>query len=181
MALPTNAKKVFEGVMFSLYQWDQEQFDGSFKVFEAVVRKPSVQMIAIYEDKIVLLEEEQPFIGKFSALPGGVCESSNPEDDARRELEEETGLTSNNVLLWKKTDFSSKVVWNTFYFIMKGCVMTSSPHLDSGEKISVFYLSFEEFIERVLSKDFRNKQFANIVLLMLYQNKLDDFKKLLLG
>ena len=179
MALPSNARKVFEGVMFNVYQWDQEQFDGSFKVFEAVERKPSVQIIATHKDKVVLLEEEQPFIGKFSALPGGVCESLNPESDARRELEEETGLTSSDVFLWKKTDFSSKVVWNTYYFIMRDCAKTSVPYLDSGEKISVSFLSFKEFIDKVLSKDFRNKEFANMILLMLYENSLDDFEKLL--
>jgi len=163
--------------MFVVYQWEQKQFDGTVKTFEAVKRKNSVQLIVIVDNKLVLLEEEQPFIGKFLALCGGIIESDIFEDDARRELLEETGLVCDDLEFWKKTRFSSKVVWDTYYFIARDCKRISEPELDSGEKIKVLLLSFEEFISEVLSEDFRNKEFANMVLRMYYDDSLDDFKR----
>jgi len=180
MSLPSNAKKVFKGVMFDVYQWNQEQFDGSTKVFEAVKRKESVQLIATTKNNnLLILEEEQPFIGKFLSLPGGICESTNPEEDAKRELLEETGMSCESLALWQITGFSSKVIWDTHYYFARGCAKTSSIHLDSGERITVFEVSFDEFIEKVLSDNFRNKEFANIILKLKYKDMLDDFKKLI--
>ncbi len=178
MKLPSDAKKVFKGVMFDVYQWDQEQFDGSSKVFEAVKRKGSVQLIATCEKKLLLLEEEQPLLGKFLSLPGGICESADPQEDAKRELLEETGMSCAELELWQVLEFSSKVMWNTNYYFARGCTKIAKPHLDSGEKITVFAVSFEEFIEYVLSDRFRNKEFANMILKLKYKNLLDDFKKL---
>ena len=180
MGLPNNAKKVFEGVMFDVYQWDQKQFDGSIKVFEAVKRKESAQIIAVTVDKkIVLLEEEQPHQGKFLSLPGGICETDNPGVDAKRELLEETGMVSDDFVLWKKTGFSAKVIWDNNYFLAKNCRKVDSSHLDSGEKIKVFLLDFDDFIKKVLDENFRNKEFAYMVLQMINNGELGDFKKLL--
>lgn len=59
--LPENAKCVFKGVLFDIYQWEQEMFDGTYSIFEKVVRLPSSQIIATTpENKIILLDEEQP-------------------------------------------------------------------------------------------------------------------------
>lgn len=180
MTLPSNAKKVFKGIMFDVYQWEQEQFDGSSKTFEAVMRKESVQIISVTKDKqIIMLEEEQPYIGKFLSLPGGICESKNPEDDAIRELLEETGMKCENITLWKKTTFSAKVIWNNNYFIAKNCKKINKPELDSGEKIKVFLVSFERFIDLVTSEEFRNKEFSFMILKMIHEKKLEDFKKML--
>lgn len=34
MKLPPQAKKVFTGQIFDVYQWEQEMYDGSFETFE---------------------------------------------------------------------------------------------------------------------------------------------------
>lgn len=180
MTLPNNAKKVFAGVMFDVYQWDQKQFDDSSKTFEAVKRKPSVQIIAVTKNKkIALLEEEQPHQGKFLSLPGGICEAERPEEDAKRELLEETGFVSDNVFLWKKTGFSAKVIWDNNYFIAKNCEKTSEVNFDSGEKIKVFLLGFDDFIKKVISDEFRNKEFSFMILKMIHEQKIAEFKDLL--
>ncbi|MCC7575048.1 NUDIX hydrolase [Candidatus Woesearchaeota archaeon] len=177
MAIPKNAKKVFQGIMFDVYQWEQEQFNGTTKTFEAIKRKESVQIIATKNNKIILLEEEQPFTGKFLALPGGVCETNNPEEDAKRELQEETGLTTKKFKLWKKTRFSTKIEWNTYYYTAKNCEKTHQTQLDAGEKITVHELNFEEFIKKVISEEFRNKEFKYMILQMMHEHKLEEFKQ----
>ena len=60
MKIPINAKKVFSGIIFDTYQWEQEMYDGSHKIFEMVKRSPTVDVIATMDDKIITLWEEQP-------------------------------------------------------------------------------------------------------------------------
>jgi hypothetical protein len=61
MQIPENAKRVFEGKTFDVYQWEQEMFDGKTKIFERLQRNHSVDVIAVSaEGKIYILEERQP-------------------------------------------------------------------------------------------------------------------------
>ena len=69
--IPKSAKCVFKGLFFQTYQWQQKQFDGTYATFEAVKRRPTVQIIATVGDKIILLKEEQPNYGKFTSIIGG--------------------------------------------------------------------------------------------------------------
>ena len=34
MKVPKQAKRVFKGVIFDVYQWEQEMFDGTKEIFE---------------------------------------------------------------------------------------------------------------------------------------------------
>ncbi|MFP4118083.1 MAG: hypothetical protein ACLFTR_04110, partial [Candidatus Woesearchaeota archaeon] len=56
--IPKNATLAYKGDIFKVYTWEQKLFDGSYKTFETVTRKPTVQLIVVEDDKIVLLDEE---------------------------------------------------------------------------------------------------------------------------
>lgn len=147
--IPDNAKKVFEGLIFDVYQWEQEMFDGTKTTFEALRRQPSVTIIAETEGKIIFNNEEQPGKPAFSALPGGRIESSDtPLSAAQRELLEETGYESNDWQEWFVADAGnmSKLEWNSFYFIARNCKKIKELELDSGEKVETTLLSFEELL-----------------------------------
>ena len=60
MKIPDNAKLVFKGVIFDVYQWQQELFDGSQATFEALKRPGTVQVIPTVGDRVLLSYEEQP-------------------------------------------------------------------------------------------------------------------------
>src|SRR3990167_56699 len=92
-SIPKKAKRVFKGVLFDVYHWEEKMFDGSHQTYEKIKRKDSVTVIAVTEDdKIILLDEEQPGRKPFLAVPGGqVDEGETFEQAGRRELLEETG------------------------------------------------------------------------------------------
>lgn len=181
MAIPPTAKRVFKGILYDVYQWEQERFDGTKDTYEGLRRKPSVQVIAVVGDKLIILDEEQPALGKFTSVPGGVYEDDNaPEEAAERELLEETGYKPGKLVPWFTHDFAVDIDWKAYYYIAKGCKKVQELKLDPGEKISVNLVTFEEFIERVINNKFRNRHLSNLLATMKCQPKeLEEFKKMI--
>ncbi len=175
--LPDNAKLVHKGIIFDTYQWEQEMFDGSIQIFEAIKRNPTVQIIPITENnKIIVLEEEQPHIGKFIGLVGGhVEDNETPEENAIKELLEETGMKCEELILWKKEEFGSKIIWDSYYFIARNCKIIQDQNLEVGEKIKVLELDFLKFIEFTQKNEFRNKSFQDMIFRMIHTN--NELKK----
>jgi ADP-ribose pyrophosphatase len=163
--IPDNAKKVFEGLIFDVYHWDQEMFDGSFATFEAVKRKDSASVIAIVDNKIIVNHEEQPMKEPFLTIPGGNIEQGTPLLGAQRELLEETGYASNGWREWFVSDPSTmtKLEWNNYFFIARNCQKVKEQELDPGEKIEVTLVTFEEFLELRHNPKFRNKDLVQVL------------------
>lgn len=164
--IPDNAKMVFKGTIFDVYQWEQELFDGTFSTFEAIKKRDSVTVVATFENCIILNKEEQPGKPPFIALPGGMCEGeTDPLFDAKRELQEETGLVSDDWTAWFTSDpwKASKVDWNNYFFIAKNCKKVTEQKLDGGERIEVTKISFEEFLKLPSQASARNKDIFPIL------------------
>ena len=53
--LPKNARRVFKGEIFEVWQWPQKMYDGSTETFEMLKRPDTTQVIATVGDKIALL------------------------------------------------------------------------------------------------------------------------------
>lgn len=182
MRVPKDARKVFEGIIFDVYHWDQLLFDGTTKVFEMVKRVPSVEVLAVTGDgMIVMQKEEQPDRGSFISLPAGMGSyDEEPIETARRELREETGMEAEEIILWKEMNLSTKIDWPSYYFIAKGCRKVTKQHLDSGEKIEPYLVTFEEFLEEIEKESFRNFIVRDLFFrLKNTPGELDRFKELL--
>ena len=180
--LPTTAKKVFSGVIFDVWQWEQKMFDGSVQVFEKASRKPSVGILALTpEKKIIVTIQEQPGMSEFVSLVGGVVEDGEEiVSCAHRELLEETGTVTDDLQLWYSVQPISKIEWPIYFFIAKNCRTVSEINLDAGEKIRVKHVSFDEFIELLYSEKFRDKEVAfKLIKLQKDAEKFAEFKRFL--
>lgn len=182
--LPENATRVFKGILFDVYHWQQKMFDGSYRTFEAIKRIDTVQIIAITTNKkIIMLKEEQPFVGEFISVPGGQIERyQTPIEAVNIELLEETGGKSNQIELWQKRPFGSKIQWNSYYYIAKDIKIIQAAKPEIGEKIKTYEVTFEEFLEETQKEEFRNKTLADIIFRIIHtKGELEKFKKLLLN
>jgi len=177
MKIPQQAKKVFTGEIFEVYQWPQEMYDGSIATFEMLKRPNTLQIIPTIGDKIFLAQEEQPTKEKKITLLGGRQEQDEDEiSGAKRELLEESGLSSDN---WEQYAMFSpihKVDWDIYYYVARNCKKVARQKLDSGEKIKILSVSFNDFIDIILSSQYWGDNFVLKITQLKLQNKLDDLK-----
>ena len=177
--MPDNAKSVYKGQRFEVFQQDQELYDGTQKIFERVKGKDSNQIIAVTEDKKIIFQEEfQPQRSDmFTSFPGGMTEENEePLISAKRELLEETGFESNDFEFLFKFR-ASGIFRFEHIFIAKNCRKISEQKLDPGEKITVKLISYDEMIVEILKDNFRNQTLAyKLLQIHLDKNREEEFK-----
>jgi ADP-ribose pyrophosphatase len=144
--IPKNAKRVFKGQIFDVYHWQQKMFDGSYATFEMLKRPDTIKVIAIKDNKVVILDQEQPGHDEFIDLPGGRHDNENESElgAAKRETLEETGMRFNNWRLVNVQQPYAKMDWFVYIFIATGFDKQQGQKLDNGEKIEVRLVNFDE-------------------------------------
>jgi len=159
-SIPENAKKVFAGNIFDVYQWEQEMFDGSVETFEKLKRPDTANILAFTDDgKIIVIDEQQPGKETFFGLPGGrIEEGEEPALGAKRELLEETGYACESIELWHSVQLIHKIDWTIYFFVAKGCKKVAEQKLDVGEKIEVKLIELEEFLEMLFSQKMKSSE-----------------------
>jgi len=181
--MPKEAKRVFKGKIFDVYQWEQEQFDGSRATFEKLKRPDTAYAIPITaEKKLILTEQTQPGRSPFIGLLGGRIEDGEtPEESARRELIEEAGLEAGNLVLWESFQFLPKLDWAIYCFVAKDCHSVSEQSLDPGERIKLIDVTFDEFIHLASKEEFNDLEVAlKILRISKNPDRLDKMKRLFL-
>ncbi|HBB38425.1 MAG TPA: hypothetical protein DEP63_05630 [Candidatus Magasanikbacteria bacterium] len=179
-AIPPQAKKVFSGVIFDVYQWEQEMFDGSTATYEMVSRQPSTEAIITVGDKIVMLDQEQPNRAPYPCIPGGRIEpGEQPLNAIKREMAEESGYTSDDIELLYHFTGNSKLYFPEYIYVARNGHNGATQSLDSGEKISIKLVTFDELLQTT-----RNPLFAAswglkqvFVEALLDEEKYQELKK----
>ena len=183
--IPSHAIKVFSGIIFDVYQWQQEMFDGSFKTFEMVKRLDTVSGICVTRDKkIIMTKQEQPGSQPFYSVPSGRVEREElPLDAFLRELKEETGYESYNVVPYQMPFPTrlSKVEWNIYNYLAKNCNKISDQNLDNGERIEIMLLNWDDFVSFVCLPDFRHLDIQDYFKNSIKENTLNKVKELILN
>lgn len=152
--IPENAELVFKGKIFDVYHWPQKMYDGSVKTFERLKRPDTIKVLAIKDEKVVVLEQKQPDSDQsYFDLPGG-RHDYDEEDElaaAKRETLEETGMSFKDWRLIGINQPHGKIDWLVYLFLATGFEDQQQQNLDSGEKIDIKPVSFNEL--RILIKD----------------------------
>lgn len=179
---PASAKKVFEGVLYDVYQWPQKLYDGSTATYERLNRQDTAIVIGVTTDnQILMVDEEQPHISRgIKLVAGKIAPGEAPEEAAKRELLEETGYKAENISLWYQSNPDVNVDWTVYTFIAKNITLVAEQQLEGGEKIIPQLVSFDQFIEIVSSEKFRGLELKIKVLeAKLIPQKMTELKKLL--
>lgn len=154
--LPENAKLVFRGELWEVYQWPQKMFDGSMATFEGLKsRKNSAKIIAISDGKIVMSKERGPNDenAHYALLGGGIDSNESPLNTAKRELLEEAGLKSEE---WEEIAVIDvlnypRIEFYVYIFLARNCIKIAAQKLDRGEEIELEAVDFNNFISNLRS------------------------------
>lgn len=180
--LPANAKRVFRGVIFDVWQWKQKMFDGSVGIFEKLRRPDTVNVIPVIGDKILILKQRQPDwkTDKTTIAGGRIDEEERPLAAAKRELLEETGYASKDWALWKEQNPSGKMIWTIYTYIARDCYFKQPPYPDAGEKIKTRLVAFNEFLTLSENPNFYEGEIKSSLLRARFDKKYrNEFYNLL--
>lgn len=179
--IPKQAKKVFQGRVFSIYQWRQKLFDGRVAIYERAKRPDACVVFACAKGKILLERQRQPDTGWFYSLAGGMVDKNESSiQAAKRELLEETGYASKEWQKLMRISADFRVDSSLYVFIAKNCKKISSPKIESGEKISLTAVSLEKLLDLAERPDFRHYALLPFLYkLKLHPKELKKFKNLL--
>lgn len=178
--IPDHAKQVFKGVIFEIWQWDQELFDGTTTTFEKMLRPDTVEALVIAGDKLIITEQEQPNHHEpFFALPGGRADSgSSMEEEIKREVLEETGYASTDWEHFKSIQPMMDNDYQVHLYIARNAMKIQDPQLDGGERIKLHFMTFEEFLNVMEHPRFRSGDLARTVMrYRLHPEKLEAFRR----
>lgn len=171
-------KKVFQGEIFSVWQWDQKMYDGTTRIFERASRTDAVRIIGVMPDKtIICIWDEQPDREKVFGLPGGqVDEGESPSVAGKREFLEETGFETGELIPFFLYEASGRVDFTMHFFIAKQLTKIQEPQQSPGEKISLQFFTFDEFLALGQNEELRDLQLR----IMLLEAQLEPAKKVTL-
>lgn len=174
--IPDNAKIVFKGVLFDVYQWEQEMFDGTKMTFEKLKRPDTVVVFPVLPDgKIILTEQEQPGKKPFIGATGGrIDEGEDILTAAKRELLEESGYEAKEFILWDTQHPTSKIDWVVYTFIAKGLKKVTELHLDAGEKIKLLPVTLDKLID--IATNGHDSFYEKEVIIKFFEAKLHPEK-----
>lgn len=152
--IPESAKKVFEGVIFDVYQWQLAVFDGSMSTWEMIRRPDTVTVVGVTGDKILVIDDNQPHVGSRVSFPGGRVDSDDESSlhAAKREMLEETGYEFEDWKLVKVWQPHTKLEWFIYLFIALDGKKIKDPSPDAGEKITLELLDFDKVKNLTITK-----------------------------
>lgn len=191
--IPKNARKVFTGEIYQVFQWPQKMYDGSTATFEMLGRPDTVKTIAIVtpeelaelngakktkddnEPKAIITRQKQPRTDWFYDFPGGRADEEDTDElaAAKRELKEETGLEFRSWKLIEAKQPFEKTDWIVYTFIASGLSSQGQQELDAGEIIELEAVTLDELKKLAESESARHLNFRGMNEIRSFDEILD--------
>ena len=157
----------FEGRIIKVLRDTVELENGKTSAREVVCHNGGVCVAALTEQNEVLLVRQfrYPYKEVLLELPAGKLEKGeDPFEAAKRELEEECGVTAERFInlgvLYPTVGYDSEKI---YIWAAKGLKPTSQ-HLDDGEFLDVAALPFDDVLQMVMTDEIRDSKTVTAML-----------------
>jgi len=148
----TSTTRVFDGRILNL-RVDRVLFDDGIEATREVVEHRGASVIIpLLEDKRVLLVRQYRYaIGKeLLEIPAGTCdEGESPEDCAKRELQEETGFTCDDLEKVLECYVAPGYSTEKIHFFLAKRLRRTQQDPDEDERISVEPVSIPDALAKI--------------------------------
>lgn len=145
--IPKQAQRVFKGVIYDVYHWQQEMYDGTLEIFEMLKSTDIVKVLVIVDNKILIQHETQPGVGSFIDIPGGRNDKPGESNlaAAQREVLEEAGLTLKDWKLIRVWQPALKTENFIYLYVASNVIGEDKVDHDNGEKIISELVTFDQY------------------------------------
>lgn len=146
-----SSEKIYNGKIFDVSVDEIREGETEYKR-EIVSHNGSAVIVPVFEDKTVaLVKQYRHAAGKYlSEIPAGsLDENENPEEGARRELEEEIGVIAGKIE--KLTEFyvSPGFLSEKMFVYLATDLTETQQNLEEDELIEIEKLTFEQAFEKI--------------------------------
>ncbi|MBQ9059491.1 MAG: NUDIX hydrolase [Atopobiaceae bacterium] len=150
---PVAENTMYQGLIFNVSRLDVQLSDGQMAARDVVRHPGAVAIVALSDDgRICLVRQYRASLGRVTVeIPAGKLDpGEDPLDCARRELEEETGFSSEKIAFL--TSFITSVGFSdeVIYLYMATGIKQGEAHPDEDEFINVDLVDLDEVINAVL-------------------------------
>lgn len=148
-----STKPVFEGNIISL-QIDTVKLPDGGTASREIVRHPgAVAVLAIHDDKIILVDQYRQAMGRCELeIPAGKLEKGeDPLEAAKRELQEETGYTCQQIRLLHSFYTSPGFADELIHLYVAEGLESGEAVPDEDEFLELYEMTLQEALEAVKS------------------------------
>lgn len=158
----------FDGKVVTLEHWLIEKPDGKRKTYEVLLHPGASACIPVDEDgNVYLVRQDRVAIGRETLeIPAGKLEpGEDPLEAAKRELEEETGLSADTwrhlVSQYPAAAYDQEIV----HIYLATGLHSGSAHPDEDEWVSPDVLPLEELYRRTLAGEIQDSKTVTAILM----------------
>jgi ADP-ribose pyrophosphatase len=168
-------QKTYHGSRIVVYRDFVEQPDGSEVARELVVFNSAAAIVPLMDDgRVILIRQfRYPAKGTLVEIPAGVMnDGEDPEQCARREVEEEIGFRAGKLTWLGKVYTSPGVCTETIDLFLAEELEKTSQDLDHGEIIEPLSVGFDEALAMVATGEIMDAK--SICGLLLAKGALEN-------
>ncbi len=156
-----NRDVAYQGRAFKVERLTVRLPDGVTKVFDLVQHSPSITVIPVTDDGQILFVRQYRMGAEemLLELPAGVLEKGeDPQEGARRELREETGMDARELKLLGSAYLAPGYSSELMYFFLGRQLSPAPLAQDEDEFIQLESLSIKESLRLARSGDFHDSK-----------------------
>jgi ADP-ribose pyrophosphatase len=162
-----SSRKIYSGRVFDVHIDAIREDDKEYER-EIVVHKGSSVIVPVFDDKtVVLVRQYRHPAGEYMLeIPAGGIEGGETfEQGAKRELEEEVGVTAEKIELLSEFYVSPGFLTEKMYVYLATGLTETAQNLDHDETIELVRISFSDAFERIRNGEIKDaKTIVGVIL-----------------
>jgi ADP-ribose pyrophosphatase len=173
MPRQSNYRVVYQNPIFEVGEFEVEFEGGLTKTFSKIVKQDTVVIVPVTDDdQVVFIREYHAAVNEtFLTLPGGrVDTGEEPVKSARRELMEETGYRTSNLVLLAELLMTPGYLEQVSYGYLATGLTKETQNLEQSEVIEVELHGLDAIDELIRRKELREAR--DIALCLLARQKV---------